>query len=97
MNIHIKFYGVFRSAAKTSEIDLDIQEKNPTVKLVISQLVSRKEFHELKTLLLSSETSDPRPNALIMVSGREVNALKELDTELQESDELTLLPIAHGG
>lgn len=97
MNVHLRFYGVFRSAAKTSELDLDVKGKNPTVKSVISQLVSHEQFEGLKQLLLDSETSDPRPNALVMVSGREINTLKGLETELTENDELALLPVAHGG
>ena len=40
---------------------------------------------------------DPRPNALIMVSGREISTLNGLDTMLTEEDELSLLPVAHGG
>ncbi len=97
MNIHLKLYGVFRTAAKTNELVIEVAEKNPTVKSAITQLVSRKGFEDLRQLLLVEGSSDPRPNALIMVSGREINALKGLDTELTENDELALLPVAHGG
>ncbi len=97
MNIHLRFYGVFRSAANASELDLDVQERHPTVRSVVSQLVSQKSFANLKQLLLDNQTSDPRPNALIMVSGREINTLRGLETELNENDELALLPVAHGG
>ena len=96
MNLHLKFYGVFRTAADTNELDLAIQNET-TVKSLISILVSEERFRNLKSLLLDAETSDPRPNALIMVSGREINALNGLDTELKEHDEVTFLPIAHGG
>ena len=69
----------------------------PTVRTVIAQLLSETRFEGLKQILVDVETSDPRPNALIMVSGREINSLKGLDTELNEKDELAFLPIAHGG
>ena len=97
MNIHLKLYGVFRTAARANELDLKVTQRIPTVRTVIAQLLSERRFEDLKRLLVNSETSDPRPNALIMVSGREINSLKGLETELSEADELALLPIAHGG
>jgi len=97
MNLHLKLYGVFRTAAKANEVDLIVAETAPTVRTVITQLLSETRFEDLKRLLVDAETSDPRPNALIMVSGREINSLKGLDTELNEKDELAFLPIAHGG
>lgn len=96
MKVRLKFYGVFRTAVGTSELVVEAAEP-PTVRSVIMQLVSRKEYQSLKELLLESGTSDPRPNALIMISGREINTLNGLETEVTEKDELALLPIAHGG
>jgi molybdopterin converting factor small subunit len=93
----IKFFGVFRSAAKTNEVHLQVTEENPTVKSVISQLLSQEPFADLKRVLLDGETNDPRPNALIMVSGREISTLNGMETELDANDDLALLPIAHGG
>ncbi len=97
MNIHLKFYGVFRTATRINEMTVEIVGKNPTVRSVLSQLVSKKEYESLKQLLLENGTADPRPNALIMVSGREISALNGLETLVTENDELALLPIAHGG
>jgi len=96
MKILFKFYGVFKTAANTSEFAIDIAQPL-TVRSVIMQLVSLREFQSLRPLLLWSGSSDPRPNALIMISGREINALKGLETMLAENDEVALLPIAHGG
>ena len=97
MNIHVKLFGVFRSAARSSELAIQIQDENPTVKSVISSLVSQKSLASLREVLLDSENADPRPNALIIVSGREISTLDGLETTLTEDDELSLLPIAHGG
>ena len=97
MNIRVKFFGVFRSAARTSELAIQIQDEKPTVKSVISSLVSQESLASLREVLLDSETADPRPNALIIVSGREISTLDGLETTLMEDDELSLLPIAHGG
>jgi len=96
MKIRLKFYGAFRTAAKTSELLFEVREA-PTVRSLLMQLVSRKEFESLKQLLLQSGTSDPRANALIMISGREINTLSGLETVVTENDEVAILPIAHGG
>jgi len=97
LKIRLRFYGVFRTAARTNELVIEVAGKPPTVRSVIMQLVAQKEFLGLRQLLLENETSDPRPNALIMVSGREINTLSGLETALTEKDELALLPVAHGG
>jgi len=96
MKVRLRLYGVFKSAAGIGDTQLDITS-GCTVRGAILQLVSHPSFSELKRLLLESNSSDPRPNALIMVSGKEITALKGLDTKLSENDELSLLPVAHGG
>lgn len=96
MKIHLKLYGVFRSAAKRGDMELDAID-GATVRSLVSQLISQDNYRSLKQLLLDSSTSDPRPNALILVSGREINTLDGLDTVLRDGDELSILPIAHGG
>lgn len=68
-----------------------------TVKTLMNQLVAGDRFEQLRELLLDSSTLDPRPNALILVSGREISSLNGLQTVLREDDEIALLPIAHGG
>jgi molybdopterin converting factor small subunit len=97
VNIHVKLYGVFRSAAKTGELDISIPDDNPTVRGVIEHIVSNEAHREIRQLLLDSETLDPRPNSLIMVSGREIGSLNGLETRVSSDDELALLPVAHGG
>jgi molybdopterin converting factor small subunit len=96
VKIRVTLYGVFRSAAKTGDMELDVTY-GATVKSLISQLVSEDSSRRLKQLLLDDSTLDPRPNALILVSGREINTLDGVDTVLHDGDELAILPIAHGG
>ena len=88
---------MFRSAARSANIELELSSTTPTVRTAIDALASHSDYRDLTQLLLDSQTSDPRPNALIMVSGREINTLNGLETPLLESDELSLLPVAHGG
>jgi MoaD family protein len=97
VKVRVKLFGVFRSAAGTSEVNLQIQATKATVESVISELVSQESYPNLRQLLLSSNSADPRPNTLIMVSGREVSTLNGLNTALAENDEISLLPVSHGG
>jgi molybdopterin converting factor small subunit len=97
LKISLRLYGVFKTAAGSAVLQLDIASPEPTVRSAIDELVSRQDYASLKQLILHEDTRDPRPNALIMVSGREIGSLDGLDTRLKESDELSLLPIAHGG
>jgi len=97
LKIRVKLYGVFRTAAHSASIQLELHSPNPIVRTAIDSLASQSDFLALIQLLLSDESRDPRPNALIMVSGREISTIGGLETPLVESDELSLLPIAHGG
>ena len=97
MIVPLRLYGVFRSAAGSERVEINIPIDQPTVRAVIAEITSRSDLRELKQLVLDGETLDPRPNALIMVSGREIGTLEGLDTKLKAGDELSLLPIAHGG
>jgi molybdopterin converting factor small subunit len=97
LKVSVRLYGVFKSAAGSALVQLDIMSPEPTVRSVIAELVSRQHYGNLEQLVFDGEGRDPRPNALIMVSGREIGALAGLETKLNEGDELSLLPIAHGG
>jgi len=95
--IPLRLYGVFRSAAGSEKVELNIPVDEPTVRVAIADIATRSDLRELKEFVFDGETLDPRPNALIMVSGREIGTLDGLDTKLKVNDELALLPIAHGG
>jgi len=52
---------------------------------------------EFKQVLIDSQLNDPRPNALILVGGKEINVLQGLETEIKDSQEIVFLPMVHGG
>jgi len=51
----------------------------------------------LKRSLIDQQLEDPRPNALILVNGREISVLNGLETNLKDGDEIVLVPVVHGG
>jgi molybdopterin converting factor small subunit len=78
-------------------VELDLSSGTPTVRFALSQLFVRKDCVGLSGLILDGESSDARSSALILVSGREIGTLEGLETKLKDEDEVSLLPVAHGG
>ena len=97
MKIHLRLYGVFRSAAGSDAVELELSSDTPTVRSALAQLFARKDCGGLSNLILDSQSSDARSSTLILVSGREIGALEGLETKLKDDDEVSLLPVAHGG
>lgn len=96
LQVRVRLYGVLKAAAKIEELKLDL-ETGSSVRQLVSKLVDAVAQPEFETYLIDADLRDPRPNALIMVSGTEVGALNGLDTSLRDGDEVVFLPVAHGG
>jgi len=94
INVKVRLLGVFRGFYGKSQLSLKPEE--PTVRKVI-QTLAKSLSTEARRLLIDPELNDPRPNALILVNGKEISVLKGLETEINEDDEVTLIPISHGG
>jgi len=52
---------------------------------------------EFKRTLVDPELNDPRPNALILVNGKEISVLEGLETEVNKGDDVVIIPVSHGG
>ena len=96
MRIHVRLYGVLKTAAKTERLELDF-ESPVSIRQLVNKLVSVIARPEFETYLIDADTKDPRPNALILVSGTEIGALNGIDSTLRDGDEVVFLPVAHGG
>ena len=96
LQVRVRLYGVLKAAAKIEELKLDL-ETGSSIRQLVSKLVDAVAQPEFETYLIDADLRDPRPNALIMVSGTEVGALNGLDTSLRDGDEVVFLPVAHGG
>jgi len=96
LRVRVKLYGVLKTAARVENLELDLG-MSATVRQLVRKLVDTVARTEFETYLIDAELKDPRPNALIMVSGTEVGALNGLDTVLRDGDEIVFLPVAHGG
>ena len=97
MAIHVKvrLLGVFRGLSGRGQLLIEL-EKPAVVREVVQKLI--ESFPpEFNRVLIDPELNDPRPNALILVNGKEVGVLEGLETEVKEGDEIVLIPVSHGG
>jgi molybdopterin converting factor small subunit len=56
-----------------------------------------KEKQVLRRNLIDEQLSEPKPNALMLVNGKEISVLNGLETQLGDGDEIVLVPVIHGG
>ena len=94
IRVEVRLLGVFRGLAGIDRLSLEVERSN--VKNVIMVLAGLFPT-EVKRLLIDPDLDDPRPNALILLNGREINVLNGLGTEVADGDEITLIPVVHGG
>lgn len=94
VKVEIRLLGVFRGM--TGRDQLSVKLKHATVRVAI-QVLAELMPSEARRLLIDPELNDPRPNALVLLNGREINVLKGMETEVKNNDVLTIIPVAHGG
>jgi molybdopterin synthase sulfur carrier subunit len=94
MAVTVKFLGSLRHVARVRELAVDCKNRASIGELV-NELTS--EIPALKRSLIDQQLEDPRPNALILVNGREISVLNGLETKLKDGDEIVFVPVVHGG
>jgi len=94
VKVKVRLLGVFRGFSGKSEMDLKLEQA--TVRSVV-QTIAVSLSKEARGLLMDAELNDPRPNALILLNGKEISVLNGLETEVKEGDEVMLIPVSHGG
>ena len=95
INVEVKFLGVFRQFSGRNRVLVKL-EKPSTVRKIIEKLIEAFSS-DFKLTLVDPELEDPRPNALILVNGKEISVLQGLETEVEDGDEIVLVPVSHGG
>jgi len=94
VKVKVRLMGVFRGFSEKSSVILKLEK--PTVRSAVQSLAKSLPA-ESRRLLIDPELNDPRPNALILLNGREISALNGLETSVKDDDEITLIPVSHGG
>ncbi len=94
MAVTLKFLGALRHTSGKDTITLDCQKDAS-----ILDLVNAATMHSLtlRRNLLDEQLEIPKPNALILVNGREISVLSGLQTKVKDGDEVVFVPVVHGG
>ena len=94
MAITLKFIGALRHALGNEKIALDCTAGASLMDLLNAVT---KELPALRRSLLDEQLEEPKPNALILVNGKEISVLNGLETKLKDGDEIVFVPVVHGG
>jgi molybdopterin converting factor small subunit len=94
--VKVSFIGIFSGLAGKTEARIKVKGLR-TVDWLIRKIVKEVGKIEFKRALIDPELNDPKPNAVILVNGREIAALNGLKTKLRNGDEVVLIPVTHGG
>ncbi len=94
MAITLKFLGALRHASGKDELVLDCVSGASIMDLVEEVTIQAP---ALRRNLLDEQLETPKPNALILVNGREISVLNGLDTKVKNGDEIVFVPVVHGG
>jgi len=95
IKVEVRFLGIFRQVSGRNQVLVEL-EKPLTVGKTIEKIMEAFPS-EFKRTLVDLELEDPRPNALILVNGKEISVLQGLETEVEDGDEIVLVPVSHGG
>jgi molybdopterin synthase sulfur carrier subunit len=94
MAITLKFIGALRHASGADSLAVNCKKATSLMDLVNE--VTR-EAPSLRRSLLDEQLDEPKPNALILVNGKEISVLNGLDTKVKDGDEIVFVPVVHGG
>ncbi len=93
MGITLKFVGSLRRDSGVNEFVLD--SKGGALIELINKLTLQ--MPALRKNLLDEQLATPKPNALILVNGKEISVLGGLETQVKDGDEVVFVPVVHGG
>jgi MoaD family protein len=93
MTVNIKFVGALRRISGKTRVAVNIVDGQSILSLITQ--ISQDNPQMKKNLIDQQE--DPKPNALILVNGKEISVLGGLETTLQDGDEVVFIPVIHGG
>lgn len=93
--IKIRLLGTFGKVQGRNDAVIELKE--PTSVRRVIQKLAEDLSDEFKRAIIDPELDDPRPNALMLVNGREISALGGLETKVCDNDEIVIVPVTHGG
>lgn len=94
VTVTARFVGAFRTISGKGTFTVKFGKGVP-LREAVRKIV--EDLPRLKQALIDPELDDPRPNALILVNGKEISVLNGLETLLKDGDEVVFVPVLHVG
>ncbi|MCW4018397.1 MAG: MoaD/ThiS family protein [Candidatus Bathyarchaeota archaeon] len=94
MAVTLKFLGALRHASGEDNVRVHC-EREVTILELVDKVTKR--MPALRSNILDEQLETPKPNALILVNGKEISVLNGLDTQVEDGDEVVFVPVVHGG
>ncbi len=94
MQISVRFVGGLSRASGREKLSLDLKD-GIDLKAAFEKIIL--EFPKLEASLMNMELQDPRSNTLVFLNGNEISVLQGMETRLRDGDEITFIPVSHGG
>jgi molybdopterin converting factor small subunit len=94
MAFTVTFIGALRNIFEQNKKTFDCKN-DISIMTLIDLLIEIKP--SAKESLITQQNEVYRLNSLILVNGLEISVLNGLDTKLANGDEITLIPVIHGG
>jgi len=95
ITVRVKTILHFKRIMGSGEVALSLPEGS-TLEYLLMMMV-KKWGKNLSSRLFQPNSSRPLPHIRLMVNGRDIAFLNKLETELQEGDEVLILPPVAGG
>jgi molybdopterin converting factor small subunit len=93
--VKVRLLGEFRELAGREVAFIELGDVGIVKEFI--QKLAEDTSPEFRRALLDPELNDPRPNAIILVNGREISVLDGLQSQVGDGDEITLISVSHGG
>ena len=91
----VKTIGTFKEIIGSKEIELSLKQ-GTTLKELLAYM-TEKWGDALQSKLFEPGTTTLFPYIRLMVNGQDIAFLNRMETEIQEGDEVLILPPAYGG
>jgi molybdopterin synthase sulfur carrier subunit len=92
--VKISFLSLLKDRIGVKELNMDLED-NSTINDVFSKLFE-KFGEDIKTVLVK-KTGELNDHVVIMLNEKNIRSLDDLNTKIQNKDEITLLPAIAGG
>ncbi|MGD2187343.1 MAG: MoaD/ThiS family protein [Desulfobacterales bacterium] len=92
--VKISFLSLLKDRIGVKELNMDLED-NSTINDVFAKLIE-KFGEDIKTVLVK-KTGDLNDQVVIMLNNKNIRSLDDLNTKIQNKDEITLLPAIAGG